>query len=196
MFKLFDIWPCDVVVNDPGLKRYINLDPRLFPKTKGKFAKKRFGKIKMHIVERLINALQVPGHRGKKHKIITHWASGKYNKEVKIVIKAFKLIEEKTKQNPLQIFVNAIENSAPRDEITTIEYGGARYPVAVDISPMRRIALAIRHIVWGAYDRGFNSKKKIHEALAEEIIAASENSQDSFAIKKKIEMERQADSAR
>ncbi len=196
MFKLFDIWPCDVTISDPGLKRYINIDPRLFPKTKGKFAKKRFGKTRMHIVERLINQLQIPGHRGKKHRIITHWATGKYNKEIKNVIKAFKLIEEKTKQNPLQVYVTAIENAAPRDEITTIEYGGARYPVAVDISPLRRIALAIRHIVWGAYDKSFNSKKKIFEALAEEIIAASQNSQDSFAIKKKIEMERQADSAR
>jgi len=196
MFKLFDLWPCDVTIKDPGLKRYINIEPKLFPKSKGKFAKKRFGKVKVNIVERLINMLQIPGHRGKKHKIITHWATGKYNKKVKIVINAFKIIEEKTRQNPLQVFVNAIENATPRDEITTIEYGGARYPVAVDTSPLRRISLAIRHIVWGAYDRSFNSKKKIYEALAEEIIEASQNNPDSFSIKKKIEIEKQADSAR
>lgn len=195
-FKIFDLWSTDVVVNDPGLKRYIVLDSKLFPKSKGRLAKKKFGKAKMHIIERLINQLQVPGHRGKKHKIITEWATGKYNKKVKIVIKAFKIIEEKTKQNPLQIFINAIENAAPRDEVTTIEYGGARYPIAVDISPLRRLALAIRHIVWGAYDKSFNKKQKIHETLAEEILFASKNSPESFAIKRKIEIERQADSAR
>ncbi|MEM2772692.1 MAG: 30S ribosomal protein S7, partial [Candidatus Pacearchaeota archaeon] len=111
-------------------------------------------------------------------------------------IKAFKIIEEKTKQNPLQVFINAIENSAPRDEITTIEYGGARYPIAVDISPLRRLALAIRHIVWGAYDKSFNKKLRIHEALAEEILLASKNSMESYAIKRKTEIEKQADSAR
>lgn len=196
-FKLFDLWPqTNITINDPGLKKYIILDPKLFPRSKGRLAKKKFGKAKMHIVERLINQLQVPGHRGKKHKIITEWATGKYNKKVKIVIKAFKIIEEKTKQNPLQVFINAIENSAPRDEITTIEYGGARYPIAVDISPLRRLALAIRHIVWGAYDKSFNKKLRIHEALAEEILLASKNSMESYAIKRKTEIEKQADSAR
>lgn len=195
-FKLFDIWPTNVTVNDPGLRKYICLDHKLIPRSKGKLAKKKFGKGKVHIVERLINALQVPGHRGKKHKIMTHWATGKYSKKMKVVIDTFKIIEERTNENPLQVFINAIENAAPHDEITTIEYGGARYPVAVDTSPLRRISLAIRHIVWGAYDKAFDKKKKLPEALADEILLASKNSQDSFAIKKKIEIERQADSAR
>ena len=94
------------------------------------------------------------------------------------------------------IFRIAVENSAPRDEITTIEYGGAKYPQAVDVSPLRRLNLALRNLVHGGYDKSFNKKTKIYEGLAKEIILAYENSQDSAAVKKKIETEKQADSAR
>lgn len=193
--KLFGIYDVsDVKVEDPGLKRYINLDARLLPKTKGK-SREKFGKSKMNIIERLINILATPGHRGKKHKIITR-VSGKYSQEARVVLEAFKIIEEKTKQNPIQVLVKAIENSAPRDEITTIEYGGARYPQAVDISPLRRVNLALKNIVHGAHDKAFDSKKKISETLANEIMLASQKSNESFAVTKKIEMEKQADSAR
>lgn len=192
IFGLYDI--SEVKVEDPGLKRYINLDVRLLPKARGK-SREKFGKGKVNIVERLINVLATPGHRGKKHKIITR-VSGKYSQEAKVVLETFKIIEEKTKENPIQVLVRAIENAAPRDEITTIEYGGARYPQAVDISPLRRVNLALHNIVHGAHDKAFNSKKKIYETLANEIILASQNSNESFAITKKIEMEKQADSAR
>ncbi|MEM2932778.1 MAG: 30S ribosomal protein S7 [Candidatus Pacearchaeota archaeon] len=196
-FKLFDLWDVsNIVVNDPGLKRYLNLDPRLIPRSCGRLAKKRFAKIKMHVIERLINMLQVPGHRGKKHRIITRWATGKFNKKMAIVIDVFKKIEAQTNENPIQVFVRAIENASPCDEITTIEYGGARYPVAVDTSPSRRLMLALRHMVWGAYDNSFNKKQDLVNALASEIVLASKNSSDSFAIKKRTEIERQADSAR
>lgn len=183
-----------VEVRDPGLKPYINLNAKLLVKSHGR-ERERFGKAKVNIVERLINKIAVPGHRGKKHKIITR-VSGKYTQHAKTVMKTFDLIEELTKQNPIQVLVRAIENAAPRDEITTIEYGGARYPQAVDCSPQRRLDIALRHLVHGAFDRSFNKKIKFYEALAQEIIAASQNSNESFAIKKKIEMEKQADSAR
>lgn len=193
--KVFDLYDTsDIVVEDPGLKRYILVEPRITVKSRGK-NREKFGKGKIHIVERLINALAVPSHRGKKHKIITRVA-GKYYQQTKIVLGTFKLIEEKTKENPIQVFVKAIENAAPRDEITTIEYGGARYPQAVDTSPIRRINLAIKNIVHGAQDKSFNKKTKLIEALANEIIAASKNSNESFAVTKKIEIEKQADSAR
>jgi small subunit ribosomal protein S7 len=109
---------------------------------------------------------------------------------------AFKIIENKTGKNPIEILVKAIENSAPRDEITVIEYGGARYPQAVDVSPLRRVNLTLRWMVHGASDKAFNKKKTLTEALAEEIILASEGSGDSFAMRKKNESEKQADSAR
>ncbi len=190
---IFDV--SNVKVEDPGLKRYINLEPKLLVKTHGK-ARQRFEKARVHLLERLANILAVPGHRGKKHKIITKHATGKYNKNMKILIEALKIIEEKTGENPVQVLVKAIENAAPHDEITTIEYGGARYPQAVDTSPYRRLSLALRHIVHGGYDKAFNKKTTIAEGLAQEIILAYQNSPESFAIQKKTESERQADAAR
>ena len=92
--------------------------------------------------------------------------------------------------------MKAIENAAPRDEITVIEYGGARYPQAVDVSPLRRVNIAIKNLVHGAGDKAFGKKKKISQTLAEEIILASEENGESFALKKKKEFEAQADSAR
>ncbi len=193
--KIFDKYSLDdIKIEDFGLKRYINLDAKLMVKSKGRH-RERFGKAKVNIVERLINTLAVPGHRGKKHKVMTR-ATGKYTKEIKTVLEAFKIIETKTKENPVQVLVRAIEKAAPRDEITTIEYGGARYPQAVDTSPLRRLNITLKNIVHGAYDRAFGKKKKIYEALAEEIILASQGSSESFAITKKIETEKQADSAR
>lgn len=194
--KIFDLYSTEEVrVEDPSLKRYLNLDARLVLKTHGR-TKEKFSKAKVNIVERLANLIGVPGHRGKKHKIITGRASGKYEKNMKIVLAAFKIIEEKTKQNPIQILVKAIENSSPRDEITVIEYGGARYPQAVDMSPSRRLSVSLRNIVHGAYDKSFNKKTKIQEALAQEIMLASERNMESFAMQKKNESEKQAGSAR
>ncbi|MCL6500542.1 MAG: 30S ribosomal protein S7 [Candidatus Pacearchaeota archaeon] len=192
IFGLYDT--SEVKVEDFGLKRYINLEPKLIVKSHGR-SREKFGKSKINIVERLINVLATPGHRGKKHKIMTR-VTGKYTQGAKAVIEAFKLIEARTKENPVQVLVRAIEKASPRDEITTIEYGGARYPQAVDCSPLRRVNLALKNIVHGAHDKAFDSKKKIYEALANEIILASQGSNESFAITKKIEMEKQADSAR
>jgi small subunit ribosomal protein S7 len=193
--KIFDLYTVeDVKVEDPGLKRYINLDARLVLKTKGR-ERKRFGQAKVNVVERLVNKLQVPGHRGKKHKIIASQA-GKFTKCVNIVLGAFKIIAEKTQQNPIQVLVKAIENAAPRDEITVIEYGGARYPQSVDISPLRRLNVVLFHIVHGACDKSFGKKKGLPAALADEIIAAYNGSMESTAMSKKNESEKQADSAR
>lgn len=195
-FKIFDLYDLsDVKIVDPGLKSVINLKPKLILKSQGRNVQK-LGQIKINIVERLMNRLAVAGHRGKKHRIIFGHSTGKYSKNMKIVLESFKLIEQRTKQNPVQILVKAIENSAPRDETTAIEYGGARYPQAVDVSPLRRVNIALRHIVHGASNKAFNKKKNITQGLAEEIILTSENNGESFAIKKKNESEKQADSAR
>ncbi|MEM2956403.1 MAG: 30S ribosomal protein S7 [Candidatus Pacearchaeota archaeon] len=194
--KIFDLYETkDVKVEDVGLKRYINLSEKLIVKSHGR-ERERFSKAKVNIVERLINEIGVPGHRGKKQKIMSHWASGKWTTNALTVLKAFKIIYEKTGQNPIQVLVKAIENAAPRDEITTIEYGGARYPQAVDTSPLRRLNLALKNLVHGAYDKAFGKKAQFAETLANEIISASENSSESFAISKKNEIEKMADSAR
>jgi len=195
-FKIFDLYDLsEIKVEDPGLKSAINLEPKLVLKDYGRNFQK-FGQLKVNIIERLMNRVAVAGHRGKKHKIIVGRATGKYTRNMKIVLGAFKIVEEKTKQNPVQVLIKAIENSAPRDEVTVIEYGGARYPQAVDVSPLRRVNLALKHLVHGSSDKAFNKKKKFSQALAEEIIMASEQNGESFAIKKKKEAEAQADSAR
>jgi small subunit ribosomal protein S7 len=195
-FKIFDLYDIsDIEVKDPGLKRAINLEPKLILKSQGRNVQK-FGQAKTNIVERLMNRVAVAGHRGKKHRVIKGKATGKYSKNMKIVLEAFKIIEQKTSKNPVEVLIRAIENSSPRDEITVIEYGGARYPQAVDVSPLRRVNLALRWIVHGASDKAFNKKKNIAQGLAEEIILASENNGESFAIRRRNESEKQADSAR
>ncbi|MEM4461121.1 MAG: 30S ribosomal protein S7, partial [Nanopusillaceae archaeon] len=185
----FGRWKYDIEIEDESLKQAMNLKPYIIPKTNGRHQKKRFGVFNIPIIERLIGRLMTPGHMGKKHKFTSYRASGKYYKCLKIVLRAFEIIEKETKQNPIKVLVKAIENAAPREEITTIEMGGARYPKAVDISPKRRVDLAIRFIVQGAYHRSRN-KGKMYEALAKEIIAAYKNSVESFAINKKLELER------
>ncbi len=195
-FKIFDLYDISQIeVKDLGLKNAINLNPKLILKSFGRNVGK-LGQTKVNIVERLMNKLAVAGHRGKKHKLILGKSTGKYSRNMRIVLEAFGLIEKKTQKNPVEVLVRAIENAAPKDEITVIEYGGARYPQAVDVSPLRRVNLALKHIVHGASDKAFNKKKTIAQALAEEIILASENNGESFAAKKRNEAEKQADSAR
>tara|TARA_Y100000310_G_scaffold260387_1_gene269275 strand:- start:78 stop:674 length:597 start_codon:yes stop_codon:yes gene_type:complete len=193
IFGLYD--SSEVIVNDPGLKKVINLNAKLMLKSHGRI-KWDPTRAKVNVVERLINLLQVPGSRGKKHRIITSWITGKKSRCTKIVIDSFKIIEKKTEKNPLAVFVSAIENGAPRDEVTSIEYGGARYPQAVDVSPRRRLNLVLRYLINGAYDKAFNKKATITEALAKEIMTAAEGSSESHAISKKNDSEKQADAAR
>jgi len=196
-FKIFNVWDISgIQVQDPGLKDYVNLKPILVPKTGGKYAKARFWKNKSSIVERLINKLLIPGHKGKKHKTTSGRFAGKSLKASKIVYQAFKIIEEKTKKNPIEVFVKALENAAPREEITTIEYGGARYPQSVECAPQRRIDITLRQMVQGSYQKSFNKKLKMSDALADEILKAYQLDQGSQAIAKKLELERQSDASR
>jgi small subunit ribosomal protein S7 len=193
LFGLYDV--SGIKVEDPGMRRYINLEPKLLVKSHGR-NREKFGKAKVNLIEEFANLVAVPGHRGKKHKIQTNWKSGKYSQNMKIVLDCLKIIEKRLKQNPVQVLVKAIENAAPRDGITVIEYGGARYPQAVDVSPLRRVTMTLRYMVQGSYDKSFNKKTKIEEALAAEIIKAYNREADSYAMAKKNDSERQADSAR
>ncbi len=195
--KTFGKWSTEgIKVNDAGLADFISVKPVLVPRTGARYAKRRFYKSKISIVERLINKLMIAGHKGKKHRITSYTLSGKAMQSYAIVKGAFSLIEEKTKSNPIEVFVRAVENAAPREEIVSIEYGGARYPKAVDCSPQRRIDVALRYMVQGAYSKSFNSKRKATETLAEEIMDAAALKSSSNAITKKLEVERQADTSR
>jgi len=195
-FKIFDKYDIsEIHVEDAGLKSVINLKPKLVLKNQGRGVGK-FSQTKVNIVERLVNKLAVGGHRGKKHKLEKGNATGKYTKNMQIILEVLDMIEKKTGKNPVEILVRAIENAAPRDETTVIEYGGARYPQAVDVAPVRRVNLALKHLVHGASDKAFNKKKTITQTLAEEIIMAAEKNGESLAVRKRKEAEAQADSAR
>jgi|TARA_B100001964_G_C14058943_1_gene520482 small subunit ribosomal protein S7 len=193
----FNRWNTDSIkIEDPGLINYVQLQPRIVPKTGARYAGNRFHKSKVFIVERFMNKVMIPGHKGKKHFKSSGHITGKSQKAYDIMEKVLKLIEQKTKENPIKVLVKAIENAAPREEIISIEYGGARYPKAVECAPQRRIDIAMRYMTQGAYQKSFNKKVSIEQCLVNEILGAYQITQDSNAISKKLEVERQADASR
>lgn len=195
--KAFNIWSMDgIEVKDEGLKRYITLEPRIAPRSGAKYAGNKFHKSRVFIVERFMNKIMVPGHKSRKHFKTSGHITGKAPTAFGMMKNIFTLIEQKMKENPIKVFVRAIENAAPREEVISIEYGGAKYPKAVECAPQRRIDIAMRYMIQGSYQKSFNSKKGAVEALAEEIMAAASLSANSAAISKKLELERQADSSR
>jgi small subunit ribosomal protein S7 len=184
--KLFGKYDFEgVTVADAGMKRYIDLTPVNVPHSGGKHATRQFDKAKMSIVERLINNMM----RTKK------W-TGKKLKAYKAVEDSFDLLAQKTGKNPIQLFVDALQNAGPREEITRLQYGGISVPKAVDVAPMRRVDLALRNICNGALGTSHGSKKSIAECLADELLLASKNDMNSVSIAKKEEIERVSSSAR
>lgn len=196
--KIFDKWDVEgIKVKDPGLEKYINLTPVLVPKTGGIHASHQFHKSKVNIVERLMNKLMVPGHRGKKHFISSGRCVGKKVNAYKIVKGCFEKIEKRTKKNPIEVLVKAIENSALREEIASYQVGGIIVRRAVITSPQRRVDLALSNIVQAAYRECFGKKESIVDALTKEIVGAYNNdASKSQAIKEKERIEREAEGAR
>lgn len=183
---VFEKWDTTgIVVQDPGLSKYISLKPTATLHSGGRHANKFMGKAGMNIVERLINNLMRT----------IRW-TGKKQSAYRIVRLAFSIIERKTKENPIQVFVDAIQNAGPREEITRLKYGGIAVPKSVDTSSSRRLDLAIRNIASGTRDTASKSKRAMEEALADEIIAAAKNDPNCRSIKEKEDKERQAASAR
>ncbi|MBU2559302.1 30S ribosomal protein S7 [archaeon] len=197
MLKVFGIWDTsDVAVNDPGLERHINTENVFLPHSGGRHAKKPFGKSEVSIIERLINRMGITGHEGKKHKRTSGRNTGKKHMHNKIVKEAFVIIEKKTKKNPVQVLVDALVNAAPREDTTRIKYGGVAYHQSVDISPQRRLGLALKFITVGAAKAAFKKKKPISASLADEIMAAADYDMKCYSISKKEELERIAKAAR
>ena len=195
--KVFNKWGVEgIKVDDTGLVDYISLAPTIVPKTGARYAGNRFHKSRVFIVERFMNKIMNAGHRAKKHFKSSSHITGKAYNAMNIMYNTLKVIENRTKQNPVSVLVKAIVNAAPREEIIAIEYGGARYPKAVECAPQRRIDIAIRLMTQGAYHKCFNTKKSITSTLADEIVAAFNLSSNSTAIAKKLETERQADASR
>ncbi|MDD9952829.1 MAG: 30S ribosomal protein S7 [Candidatus Woesearchaeota archaeon] len=194
---VFNRWSSEgITIEDPGLQGYISTKPVIAPKTGARYAGNRFHKSRVNIVERLLNKLMVPGHRAKKHKVTSGSCTGKSVTAYKIMEQALEIVERKTKKNPIEVLVKAVEYGAPREEIITIEYGGARYPKAVECAPQRRIDQVLKLLAQTAYQKAFNSKKSSAAALADEIVLAYQMNQQSAVIAKKLELERQADGSR
>jgi len=201
MFKVFDKWEVDKIeITDASLKQVISLKPLLVPHTFGKNSKARFAKAKVNVVERLINKL-MRGGTGEKvsGKIIRTGGrlQGKKVKVIRIVDESFDAIHRKTKENPVQVLIRAIENAAPREEVTRVAAGGVSYQLSVDVSALRRLDVTLRNITLSALMKAFDSKASLSSTLADEIInTAKGDLQTSYSIKKKDEMERMAKAAR
>ena len=172
-------------IRDGGLAKYIDLTPISVPHTGGKHANRAFAKSKMSIVERLVNSM-----------MRTEVYTGKKAKTIGVVRDAFEIVAKKTNRNPVQVLVEALENAAPREEITRLQFGGISVPKAVDVSPARRLDIALRNLARGTVDASFKNKKSAEECLADELILASKGDMNSFSVAKKEELERVAQSAR
>merc|ERR1711905_78109 len=115
---------------------------------------------------------------------------------IRIVKHAFEIIHLLTGQNPLQIVTDAIIHGGPREDSTRIGRAGTVRRQAVDVSPLRRVNQAIWLLVTGAREAAFRNIKTIAECLADELINVAKGSSNSYAIKKKDELERVAKSNR
>ncbi len=122
--------------------------------------------------------------------------NGKKLMAVRIVKHTFDIIHLTTEQNPIQVLCDAIVNAGPREDSTRIGSAGTVRRQAVDISPLRRVNQAIWLLTTGARESAFRNMKTISECLADELVNAAKGSSNSYAIKKKDELERVAKSNR
>ena len=184
--KLFGEWSFDGIdVRDIGLKRYLNLEPVWLPHSGGRHEARKFRKSRLNIVERFVNSLLKPGSSG-----------GEKSRIINSVKTAFKIIQLKPGRNPVEVLVRAVENASPNEDTTRIGYGGVVYRLAVDISPQRRIDIALRFIMRGIKEQTFGNRKTLEEIIADQLIGAANNDGNNFAIRRKQEVERVALSSR
>ena len=184
VIPLFGKWDLtEVIIEDTTLEKYINLDAFQVPHTGGRHSKKRFGRGNLTVIERFINNLM----RSEKY-------TGKKAQAYNVLKNSFDIINSKKKENPAQIMVRALENSAPRAAVVSLRYGGIRVYSGVDVSPTRRVDTAIRNLCIGAIESS-KKQRSIENALSKELMLASEANPDSYAVGKKEEIERQAEAA-
>jgi small subunit ribosomal protein S7 len=181
---LFGEWEVtDIEYSDPSTERYITVTP--IAHTMGRHASKQFKKSEISIVERLLNRLmQTDENTGKKQQA------------TRITREAFEIIHNRTDENPVQVLVSAVENSAPREETVRLKYGGISVPKAVDVSPQRRVDQALKFLAEGVYKDSFKSPTDVEEALASQLIGAANNDVQTYAVNQKEEKERVAAAAR
>ena len=182
--KLFGEWEItDIEYSDPSTERYITVTP--IAHTMGRHADKQFKKSEISIVERLINRLMQTDENTGKKQLATS-----------IVTEAFEIVHERTDENPIQVLVSAVENSAPREETVRLKYGGISVPKAVDVAPQRRVDQALKFIAEGTYGGSFKTTTSAEEALASLLIGAANNDVSTYSVNQKEEKERVAAAAR
>jgi len=113
---------------------------------------------------------------------------GKKTVTRKVLYDAFEIIENKSKQDPLETLKKAVNNVQPLVEVRSRRVGGATYQVPMEVRPDRRIALALRWLRNYARDR---KDKTMPQRLAAELIAASNN--EGSSVKKKEDTHRMAE---
>lgn len=129
------------------------------------------------LVQRFINKIN---YRGKK------------NLAMKIVYGAFDILKEKTGEDPLKVFLQAIENVRPLVELKPRRIGGATYQIPVEVPQIRGESMAMRWIITFARTR---KGKPMKEKLAEELLAAYKK-ESSQAIKKREDTHKMAEANR
>mmetsp|Transcript_14839 Transcript_14839/g.29802 ORF Transcript_14839/g.29802 Transcript_14839/m.29802 type:complete len:192 (+) Transcript_14839:872-1447(+) len=183
--ELFNKWNFrDLVIQDLSVAPYIAASgkfARFIPHSSGNYNAKKFHRAQCPLVERFVCALMMHGRN-----------NGKKIKAIRILKNSFEIIHLLTDKNPIQILIDAVVHSGPREDSTRIGGAGIARRQAVDVSPFRRVNVAIHLLVTGARESAFRNVKTISECLADELINASKGSSNSFAIKKKDEIERVA----
>ena len=182
--KLFGKWSFEgIKVDDTSLSDHIAVNPVFVPHSSGRFQKKRFRKLKCPAVERLVNGLMFKGR-----------SNGKKLLALRIVKHAMEIAHLTAEGNPnaIQIVVDAISKGGPREASPRVGSGGVVRRQAVDVSPLRRIDEAIYLMCKGARESAFRNLKSVPECLADELVNAAKGSSNSYAIKKKDEIERVA----
>ncbi|CAD8182409.1 unnamed protein product [Paramecium pentaurelia] len=146
------------------------------------YQRKKFRKAQCPIVERLAGALMFHGRN-----------TGKKVKAVAIIRHAFEIVHLLTGKNPLAVLSLAVQRGGAREDFTKVGTGGVAKQQAVDVAPIRRVNEAVHNLAKGVRESVFKKMKTIAEALADELIAASnEDGQKSYTIKKRDELEKVA----
>ncbi len=113
---------------------------------------------------------------------------GKKSLAERVFYGALELIEQRSKQDPLEVFNKALDNVRPIIEVKSRRVGGSTYQVPTEVIPSRRVALGIRWLITNARER---SEKTMQEKLAGELIDAANNR--GGAIKKKEAVHKMAE---
>merc|ERR1711912_34273 len=171
--KLFNKFSFEgVSVNEIPLVDYIAVKANnavFLPHSAGRWTKKRFKKAQCPLVERITNSLMMHGRNNGK-----------------------KIMAVRIMKHTMEIISDAVVNSGAREDSCRIGSAGVVRRQSIDESPLRRVNQAIHLLTTGAREAAFRNIKTIAECLAEEFINAAKGSSNSYAIKKKDEIERVA----